>query len=230
MVSVVVPVYNTEKYLRRCMDALVMQTIADREIEIIAVDDGSTDSSPGILQEYAGRYPGKVRVFSKSNGGQASARNLGIKMAKGDYIGFADSDDYVDRTLFEKMYNLAKKEDADFVECGYHSMFEKSSDNGDISEAKEIAPRGTIKEREDNKELFIDPQVSPWNKLYRRKILTDNDVYFPEGVIYEDTSFYIKTLPFIKKAAFLDEKLVYYSVRQKSTMTSNAPMVIRQLG
>ncbi len=124
--------------------------------------------------------------------------------------------------MFEKMVRLAQKEDTDLVECHYHSMLElsKKDENG-LPTYKEIATRGTISAKEDPRELILNPQVSPWNKLYRRKLLVDNDIRFPEGVIYEDTSFYIKTVPFIKKQSYLDEKLVYYSVRQKSTMTSN---------
>jgi glycosyltransferase involved in cell wall biosynthesis len=221
MVSVVMPVYNTEKYLKRCLEALVNQTIPHSELEIIAVNDGSTDSSPEILAEYADKYPELIKVYNKTNGGQATARNLGIRMAKGDYIGFADSDDYVDVTMFDKLYKLAQSEDADLVECHYHSMLELPAKEGEPLEYKEIGTRGTISAHEDARELFLNPQVSPWNKLYRKSILVDNEVFFPEGIIYEDTAFYIKTLPFIKKHAYLDESLVYYSVRPSSTMTKN---------
>lgn len=221
MVSVVVPVYNTEKYLKRCLDALVGQTISHSELEIVVVDDGSTDSSPDILQEYEEKYPDLIRVFHKSNGGQATARNMGIQKAKGEYIGFADSDDYVDVTMYEKLFELARSKDADLVECHYHSMLEISADDGSFPTYKEIGTRGTISAHDDVRELFLNPQVSPWNKLYRKSVLIDNDVFFPEGMIYEDTSFYIKALPFIKKHVYLDEKLVYYSVRQSSTMTKN---------
>jgi glycosyltransferase involved in cell wall biosynthesis len=221
MVSIVVPVYNTEKYLRRCLDALVHQTIPHSELEIIAVNDGSTDSSPEILKEYENKYPELVRVFNKTNGGQATARNLGIRMAKGEYIGFADSDDYVETTMFDKLWSLARMQDADLVECHYHSMLEIPSEDGSFPTYKEIGTRGTICAHDDVRELFLNPQVSPWNKLYKKSVLIDNDVFFPEGMIYEDTSFYIKSLPFITKHAYLDEKLVYYSVRQSSTMTKN---------
>ena len=222
MVSVVVPVYNTEKYLRRCLDALVNQTLPKNEFEIIAVNDGSTDGSPAILKEYSEKYPDFFKVFNKENGGQTTARNLGIQKASGDYIGFADSDDYVDTTMYEKLLSIAKRDDADIVECHYHSMLElDSSDENGMPLYKEIQTRGTITARSDPRELFLDPQVSPWNKLYRRSVLVNGDVRFPEGMIYEDTSFYIKSIPFIKKQSYLDEKLVYYSVRQKSTMTSN---------
>ena len=222
MVSVVIPVYNTEKYLRRSMDALLSQTLDKKDLEIIAVDDGSTDSSPAILQEYQEKYPDVIKVFHKSNGGQATARNLGISKASGEYIGFADSDDYVDVTLFKKLYDKAREEGADLTECHYHSMLELDTVGEDgLPNYKEIGTRGTISAHEDVRELFLNPQVSPWNKLYRRELLVDNNITFPEGMIYEDTAFYIKTLPFIKKHAYVDEKLVYYCVRKNSTMTGN---------
>lgn len=212
-VSVIVPVYNTEPYLRRCLDALVNQTLED--IEIVVVNDGSTDHSPNILQEYETAYPSKIKVLTKENGGQATARNMGIRCCTGEYIGFADSDDYVDTSMYEKMYSLAKQKDADFVECHYHYLQEKE---GKLIELK---TRGNIREYENRKDMFIDPQVSPWNKLYRREILTETEITFPEGVIYEDTAFYIKTISAIKRTAYLDEHLVYYFLRGSSTMNAN---------
>ena len=222
MVSVVIPVYNTEKYLRRCMDALLAQTLDKSKMELIIVNDGSTDSSPQIIEEYRQRYPDLIKVYNKTNGGQATARNLGISKATGDYIGFADSDDYVDPELFKKLYDRAVKENADLCECHYHSMLELNETGQDgLPLYKEIGTRGTICAHEDVKELFLNPQVSPWNKLYRREILIENNITFPEGMIYEDTAFYIKTLPFVRKHAYVDEKLVYYCVRGNSTMTGN---------
>lgn len=222
MVSVIVPVYNTENYLRRSLDALVGQTIDHSLLEIVIVNDGSTDSSPEIINEYKEKYPDIIKVFSKENGGQATARNLGIERASGDYIGFADSDDYVDRTLFEKMYEAAIKNNADLVECHYHSMLElDKKDENDFPQYREVGTNGHISSHKDVRELFLNPQVSPWNKLYKREVLINGNVRFPEGMIYEDTSFYVKTLPFVKKHVYVDEKLVYYCVRNNSTMTAN---------
>lgn len=222
MVSVVVPVYNTEKYLKRCLDALVNQTIDHSLLEIIIVNDGSTDGSADILNEYKVMYPQLIKIFFKENGGQATARNLGIEKATGEYIGFADSDDYVDRTLFEKLYKAATDNDADLVECHYHSMLECDEKGADgLPLYTEIGTRGKIRSHLNSRELFFDPQVSPWNKLYKKEILLEGKVRFPEKVIYEDTAFYIKAIPYIKKQVYIDEKLVYYSVRRNSTMTSN---------
>ena len=223
MVSVIVPVYNTENYLRRSLDALVGQTIDHSLFEIVIVNDGSTDSSPDIINEYKEKYPDIIKAFSKENGGQATARNLGIEMARGEYIGFADSDDYVDVTMFEKMYMAAVVNNADLVECHYHSMLELDKyDKNGFPKYKEIGTNGHISNHENVRELFLNPQVSPWNKLYKREVLIDGAVRFPEGMIYEDTSFYVKTLPFIKKHVYVDEKLVYYCIRKNSTMTGNA--------
>ncbi len=214
--------YNTEKYIRRCLEALICQTLDHSLLEIIAINDGSTDRSLDILNEYQSKYPDLIKVFSKENGGQATARNLGIEKARGEYIGFADSDDHVDKTLFEKLYNAAISSDADMVECHYHSMLElKEKDENGLPKYKEIRTNGQISAHEDVRELFFNPQVSPWNKLYKRQILIDENIRFPEGMIYEDTSFYVKTLPYIKTHKYVDEKLVYYCVRNNSTMTAN---------
>ena len=222
-VSVIVPVYNTSKYLRRCADHLVNQTLD--EIEIIFINDGSTDNSISILNEYKEKYPSKVFVYSKENGGQATARNLGIKVATGDYIGFADSDDFVETNMFKTMYDEAKAKDADYVECYFH--FIEEFPNG---ETKELPRRGDVREYRSNKDMFINPQVSPWNKLYKASILKDNNIIFPEGLIYEDTSFFIKTLPFIKKSAFISDPFVHYFLRSGSTMNSRSEASQKKTG
>lgn len=213
-VSIVVPVYNTSRYLHRSMDALVNQTLND--IEIIVINDGSTDSSVDIINEYVDKYPDKVRLISKENGGQGSARNIGIKQAKGEYIGFADSDDCIDTAMFAVMYAKAKEDDADLVECSFHYVYEHEDGTMD-----ELRPRGIVGKHPDNRDMFLNPQVSPWNKLYRASVLKDNDILFPEGLIYEDTSFYIKSIPYLKKMSYVDEKYVYYFLRGQSTMNSN---------
>ena len=117
--------------------------------------------------------------------------------------------------MYEKMYSLAKQKDADLVECHYHYLQETE---GKLIELK---TRGNIREYKNQKDMFIDPQVSPWNKLYRREALTESGITFPEGLIYEDTAFYIKTISAIKRTVYLDEHLVYYFLRGNSTMNAN---------
>lgn len=212
-VSVIVPVYNTEKYLRRCIDSLVGQTIDD--IEVVLVNDGSTDGSLTILEEYKERYPDRVLLINKENGGQATARNLGMRQCHGEYIGFVDSDDMVDLNMFKTLYDEAVKHNNDLTECHYHYVLEEEDG------LKELKTRGHIRQYKNQKDMFINPMASPWNKLYKRELLLENDITFPEGMIYEDTSFFIKTIPYVKKSTYVDEKFVYYYLRGNSTMNAN---------
>lgn len=212
-VSVIVPVYNTESYLRRCLDALVNQTL--EELEIILVDDGSTDGSGEIMKEYVQRYGERVKLFSKENGGQASARNMGIKLSTGKYIGFVDSDDYVEPKMFEIMYQTAEQDQCDMVECRYRYLCDEGK------KTKEYRARGHIRQYRNQREMFINTQASPCNKLYRREVLMQEDIDFPEGLIYEDTAFYIKTIPYIRKERYLEDRFYHYYLRGSSTMNGN---------
>lgn len=213
-VSIIVPVYNSQEYLKECADSLVNQTLED--IEIIFINDGSTDDSLRMLEEYQKNYPDKVVVKSKQNGGQATARNLGIRMATGEYIGFVDSDDSVDTCMFERLYNEAKQTGSDFVECGYKYL--QVETDGKI---KEIPAYGNVRNYGSKNEMFIDPLVSPWNKIYKADVLQNNNICFPEGVIYEDTAFFIKSIPYIKKTSYVAEKFVFHYLRPNSTMNAN---------
>lgn len=212
-VSIIVPVYNSQEYLKACAESLVNQTLED--IEIVFVNDGSTDNSLSILQEYQERFPEKVVLRTKENGGQASARNLGIEICTGEYIGFVDSDDCVDTTMFEKLYNVAVAKDCDLVECNYKYL--QITEQG---ETLELPPYGNVRAYENNADMFIDPLVSPWNKIYKASIFKNNTIEFPEGLIYEDTAFFIKTIPYIKEAAYVSEAFVYHFLRQNSTMNA----------
>ena len=140
-VSVIVPVYNMEKYLEECIRSLAEQTLPD--IELIFVDDGSVDASPRILEAYRTKYPERIRVITRPNGGQGSARNAGIRAARGEYVGFVDSDDYVDRRMYAAMYTKASSDDLDLVECDFHYLEENGREKRSYGSA------------------------APWNKLIR---------------------------------------------------------------
>ena len=116
-VSIIVPFYNVEKYIEKCLTSLVNQTL--EEIEIILVNDGSKDESIKVAKDFEQKYPAKIRYYEKPNGGLGDARNFGIKFAKGEYIAFLDSDDYVEPTMYEEMYEMAIKEKSDMVECDF---------------------------------------------------------------------------------------------------------------
>lgn len=212
-VSVIVPVYNTQEYLTDCLLSLVKQTLSN--IEIIVVNDGSTDGSLGIIQKFAKDYPEKIVVLNKENGGQATARNLGIQHASGEYIGFIDSDDYVHPDMYKEMYEVAKASDSDLVECNYDYLKLKNQ------KLTALKKHGRTRKFIDQMDMFLDPMVAPWNDLYKSSVLKKSGVLFPEGYIYEDTSFFIKMIPFIHKSEFINKSFVYHMFHETSTMNAN---------
>ena len=125
-VSVIVPVYNVEDYIEECLESLVNQTLED--IEIIVVNDGSPDNSQKIIDKYVEKYPNKIKSFIKENGGQGSARNLGIENSNGEYLSFVDSDDWLDKCALEKMYYIAKNNDSDIVICDMIDHYEDNTE------------------------------------------------------------------------------------------------------
>ena len=201
-VSVIVPVYNVEKYLANCLDTLVKQTL--KEIEIIVVNDGATDSSPQIIKEYAERYS-NIIALDKLNGGLSDARNYALPFAKGQYVGYVDSDDYVDYDMYELLYNKAKEADYDVVECDLHHVFPDGSIDTEVGE------RIT-----DKKEMLMMGRSVVWNKIYKREWLVETGVVFPKGCIYEDVEFYSKLVPNIRSYAYVDSASIYYVQRGDS--------------
>lgn len=202
-VSIIVPVYNAEKFLPKCLDSLVNQSIDD--YEVILINDGSKDSSAEIIESYKKKYPEIINAITVENGGQGRARNIGIKMAKGKYLGFADSDDWVSPDMFKHMYEKAEAENADLTVC-------------DIEECYDDGSSRTINMSQYERLIKIDTAV--WDKLIRRDLV--EDVYFPEGKVwYEDLAFVIKIALKSKKQARLPESLYFYRVGQESTMNNN---------
>lgn len=201
-VSVVVPVYNVEKYLSKCLDSLVKQTL--KEIEIILVNDGSTDGSQKIIDEYTNKYPKIVRSYQKINGGLSDARNFGIQFCKGEYIGFVDSDDYVNVEMFEKMYKLAHENSFSIVACDYYKVYPQKIE------------RVNARAYDNSKEMFIDTLAAAWNKIYLRELINKLKVCFPKGLIYEDTEFFCKLIPYVKRIGHISEPFVYYVQREGS--------------
>ncbi len=211
-VSVIVPVYNTEKYLKKCIDSLLNQTLT--EIEIVAINDGSPDGCKDILERYKATYPEKVVVIHKENGGQASARNLALGVCRGEYIGFLDSDDFVREEMFEKMYWMAAEQDADYVACGYTDITYR--DGQEVVLQSYVASKVAVK----TKDMFFGALASPFLHLYKREIMVNSGVTFPEGYIYEDTAFYLNLIPHIKKLGVIEEALAVRLRHSNSTMAT----------
>ncbi|WP_347216858.1 glycosyltransferase family 2 protein [Chryseobacterium sp.] len=178
-ISIIVPVYNVENYLTKCLDSLVNQS--HQNIEILVVDDGSKDNSGEIIKNYAGKYPEKIKALTKENGGLSDARNFGLDRATGDYIGFVDSDDYVTETMFEEMLQMAEKHQAGIVICN----IQKVDENGQVTQKLTQIPNMPEKIKlEDHFSVFSDISYFACNKLFRKELF--NQKRFKKGVHFED--------------------------------------------
>ena len=200
--SVIVPVYKAEKYLRECVDSILGQSMSD--LELILINDGSPDGSQAIIDEYVSQYHDKVKAITVDNGGQGRARNFGIDMARGEYLSFIDSDDYLEPDAFELMINAANENKADIVVCD----MEKRWDDG-----RREYVRAALQSHP------LASAGSSSNKIFRRALV--GDIRFPVGVWYEDFEFSAKLLMLSGKTVFVDKPLYIYRCGQESTMNNN---------
>lgn len=209
-VSVIVPVYNVEKFIDKCLNSIVNQTL--KEIEIIVVNDGSPDNSQKIIDKYVKKYPDKIKSYIKENGGQGSARNYGLKKTTGEYIGYVDSDDFVEKDMYKKLYNKAKENNYDIVVCGNYNVSEDYQ-NKNID--------AFINNYNTDLENIFFGKMAVWNKIYKRDILIKNKLEFKEKVWYEDLAFTLKAIMNSNTFAFIDEPLYDYLIREGSTMNNS---------
>lgn len=207
LISIVVPIYKVEKYLNRCIDSILNQTI--NNFELILVNDGSTDGCGKICDEYS-RKDNRIKVIHKENGGLSDARNTGIKAAKGKYIGFIDSDDYIEADMYEILYNDIQSNNADISVCGYYTDYLNANIRNYINNEKFIL----------NKEeaLGMIDKISPgaWNKLYKREIF--EDIEYPVGKLNEDVFIIINILEKCNKIVF-DTRPKYHYIQRASSIT-----------
>lgn len=230
-VSIVIPVYNVESYLRRCVDSVLAQTLSD--IEIILVDDGSPDGSPSICDEYAAANE-NVAVVHKSNGGLASARNAGMKIAAGDYLLFVDSDDWIDPETAGELVAVAEANQVDFVR--FRPMYAgwPGHEDGSLCDfGTEQGMREGLYLKRDIEEkiyprLFATPQltlgviVAAWRSLYRRKFLEENRLRFDEEVKYsEDTIFSARVVWASSSFYYLDGGRYYHYFYNRKSITKS---------
>ena len=200
--SIIVPVYNVEKYLEECVDSLLNQTLSD--LEIFLVDDGSTDRSGAIADRFAKENPDRVHTLHLENGGQGRARNAALPMAQGDYIGFVDSDDWIERDMYEKMLDRAEKTGADVVVCDFLEHY---------ADGREQTLPACFQDHP------LSAAGSSCNKIFRRSLV--GDLRFPEGLWYEDFYFSAVMLLRSKRTEFIPEPLYVYRRGQESTMHNN---------
>lgn len=205
-VSIIVPVYNTEKYLEKCLNSLVKQSLKD--LEIIIVNDGSTDNSEEIINQFRQKYSNKIVYLKKENGGLSDARNYGLSYANSEYVGFVDSDDYVELNMFEKLYDLAKEKNLDLAECNFVWEYpNKTKIDYGINYSEK-------------KEFFLFGRVMVCNKLFKTSIIKNNNITFPKSLNYEDIEFFYKLIPYINNCYLIDDIFYHYMQRENSIINN----------
>lgn len=221
LISVIVPVYKVEKYLDKCIQSIVEQTY--QNLEIILVDDGSPDICPGICDEW-GMKDSRIKVIHKENGGLSSARNAGMAVAKGEYIGFVDSDDYIENNMYEKLYTIIKTEEADLAICNFDIVTERGEliENGLLIKDEVFSGKVGLEKLMQERGWYY---VTAWNKLYSRKIV--EEMKFPVGKIHEDEFFVHRVFGKCSKIVSISQGLYKYVQRQGSIM--NATKGIKKL-
>lgn len=209
-ISVIIPVYNSSTYLRKCLDSVVNQTLKD--IEIIVINDGSTDDSKNIIEEYLCKYK-NIIFIDQENKGIGKTRNIGIKTATGEYITFVDSDDYIKENMLEEYYKYAKKHNFDLVIGSYI----KKINNKEIIFENNKFKTGNVKT---TPQILYLIEYGPWAKLYKRETLINNNIYFDEKRKYEDMPFVSKALLKSKLIGQITEPYYYYIIHNNSETTT----------
>lgn len=214
-IDIVIPVYNVEKYLEHCLDSIFSQSF--QNFRIIAVNDGSTDQSGKILEDYVKKYPGKIEVITKENGGQSSARNRGVESSTSPYLMFLDSDDHLKQNMVEKLYEAIKKVDADMAICEFSYV----SENGEVirKSDQQLKENELMNLKTMPSLLLADP--APWNKIYKRSLFIENNMRYPEGVWYEDLRCTTKLYAVASKVVYIKDNLYDYIVHTNSVMNNS---------
>lgn len=208
LISVIIPVYNVEKYLEKCVKSVINQTY--KNLEIILVDDGAKDNSGAMCDELA-KLDDRIIVIHKQNGGLSDARNHGLNIAKGEYIGFVDSDDYIAEDMFETLYNTIVENEADISIVSFYEMYNNKLIGGRDSGNLEI-----FNKLEAMKELLIDTKIQSyaWNKLFKRELFSD--LKFPTGKNFEDIATTLLLFEKCERVALLEKPKYYYLRRDDS--------------
>ncbi|ALB44256.1 MULTISPECIES: glycosyltransferase family 2 protein [Clostridium] len=214
LISVIVPVYNVEKYLPQCIDSILNQT--EKNLEIILVDDGSLDNSGKICDEFS-KKDDRIIVIHKKNNGLSSARNAGLEIARGNYIGFVDSDDWLDKTMYEVLLKLLKENNSDISCCDF---FKTANSNDSIPHIDNeiINSYNNIESLNNFYNGLYTQTVVAWNKLYKRELF--KDISYPVGKIHEDEGTTYKLYYKANKITYTNRPLYYYRITPNSITTS----------
>ena len=208
-ISIIVPIYNAERYLNRCIKSLINQT--KENIEFILVNDGSTDSSEEIIKSYKDK---RIKYFKNKNQGIGKTRNFGMQKATGKYIMFLDSDDYLSTNACDELFSKAEKDNLDLVINNFYRVEEETEKKVEV-----IIPEFKNTTLKDNKRLLLDVNLAPWNKLYKRELLKKNKIQFVEDLKYEDAPFVVEAMDKAKKIGYIKKFLNYYVIHKNSETT-----------
>lgn len=207
-ISVIVPVYNTEKYLPKCLDSIIAQTLKD--IEILVVNDGSTDNSQQIIDGYSSKFR-QIKSFTKENGGLSDARNFGIERAAGEYIAFVDSDDFIDAEMLETMYDLAQQNKAEIVMCDLEKVNENGKAFRDLPQSPQLPEKLSL---EDNFTIFGEISCFACNKIFHKKLFQNHK--FLKGIHFEDIELIPQLILESNVVAKVNQPFYKYFERQDS--------------
>ena len=213
-ISIVVPIYNVEQYLRECLDSLAAQKL--ETIEVLMINDGTKDNSWKIAREYAEKWPDKFKYFVKENGGLSDARNYALPYVRGKYVAFVDSDDYVEENMFSELWKIASKSYPDIVECELDKIY---TDHSEIIHLP--------KEYQSISDYMLNARVCAWNKIYRMEWLRKIGVVFPKGLLYEDVCFFCKIVPYLTQLPVtVHLPLYHYRQREGSILSSSNKRIL----
>lgn len=208
-ISIIVPIYNAEKYLNKCIKSLINQT--KENLEFILINDGSTDTSEEIIKNYQDT---RIKYFKNKNQGIGKTRNFGIKKSTGKYIMFLDSDDFLATNACEELFKKAEQDKLDLVINNFYRVEEETSKQEEVIISK--FKNTTLKE---NKELLLEINLAPWNKLYKSELLKNNKIKFVEDLKYEDAPFVIEAIDKAKRIGQVNKCLNYYVIHKNSETT-----------
>ena len=216
--SIIIPVYNVEKYISQCLDSVLEQDIPYLEYEVIVVNDGSPDNSAAIIAEYEKKYPNIVYIF-KENGGLSSARNAGLKVAKGDYLWFIDSDDWIEKNCLKNLLEYTYKNDLDFCEFPHTIVFKNNS----FVYTKNNRLNEQIVSNVDYISQYAMP-YSAWSNIVKREIITNNKLSYVDGILHEDVEFNIRLLSHCNRISYHDNfnnALYFYRRDREESIINN---------
>ncbi len=212
--SIIIPVYNSEDFLSRCLDSVLKQTLKD--IEIILVNDGSKDGSGAICDKYA-QKDSRIKVIHQENQGVSAARNNALAIASGDFVGFVDSDDYIHPQMFEKLLATAEKDKSDVVMCDALTVYENGKTVNDT--IIQLQDNCCLTKQEINPNLLLELAGAVWRCIYSKKLIEQNNIHFPQGLKFsEDRIFNIYALGFAQKFSYIKEPFYYRYVNLESAV------------